>query len=266
MELLQEIEDWSKCVDDDSLPIYWLNGSAGTGKTTIANTFTRRIFADNRLGASFFCSRDCLDRSNIHLIFPTIAFQLAYRFPDFRAALVRIIKAEPDVGHQSLSDQLIKLIIDPLRSVGRPNSNTFIVIVVDALDECTDHEPESAILSLLSHHIKDLPFIKIFITSRPEYPIRNVFHSPLRHVTRELVLQDVDQATVDRDIETYLRSALSEVIAKRRDCKVSLPWPDAGDVSILVQRSGGLFIHASTTVNFISSIYHHPVARLRTHS
>ena len=61
--------------------IFWLNGLAGTGKSTIAQTFAETAFADGKLGASFFCSRDFEDRSNLQTIFPTIAFQPVPTFP-----------------------------------------------------------------------------------------------------------------------------------------------------------------------------------------
>jgi len=99
VKLLQEIEAWS---DESALPIYWLNGIPRTGKTTIARTVAQVMFAEGRLGGSFFCSRDYVDRSNIRLIFPTIAFQLAYQVPEFRSALVETIESQPDVGYQSL--------------------------------------------------------------------------------------------------------------------------------------------------------------------
>src|SRR6202041_2200055 len=99
----------------------------------------------------------------LHLIFPTLAFQLAYRYPAFRAHLVKTIKSSPDVGHESLSLQLKKLLVDPLQATGLAT-----VIVIDALDECEDDEPASAILSLLSHPIDNMPLVKFFITGRPE--------------------------------------------------------------------------------------------------
>ena len=58
-------------------PIFWLNGLAGTGKSTIAQTASERMFAEGSLGASFFCSRSVEDRSDLQLTFPTLAFQLA---------------------------------------------------------------------------------------------------------------------------------------------------------------------------------------------
>jgi len=68
---LDQIELWTRNFDEP--PVYWLNGLAGTGKSTIAQTIAERVFADGQLGASFFCSRDFEDRSNLHFIFPTLA-------------------------------------------------------------------------------------------------------------------------------------------------------------------------------------------------
>ena len=80
-DILDDIELWSK--DLNMAPVYWLNGLVGTGKSTIAQTIAERVFADGRLGASFFCSRNFKDRRNLQFIFPTVAFQLAHKHPEF---------------------------------------------------------------------------------------------------------------------------------------------------------------------------------------
>ena len=53
-EALWEIECWLN--GKQSQRVFWLNGLAGTGKSTIAQTFAETSFADGKLGASFFCS------------------------------------------------------------------------------------------------------------------------------------------------------------------------------------------------------------------
>src|SRR5882762_9654101 len=100
-EVLLHIEQW--LMDEKDQRVFWLNGLAGTGKSTIAQTFAEISFADGKLGASFFCSRDFEDRSNLQTIFPTLAFQLAHRYPRFREQLLKVLKANPDVGRESLS-------------------------------------------------------------------------------------------------------------------------------------------------------------------
>jgi len=129
--VLDEIELWAR--DFNKSPVYWLNGLAGTGKSTIAQTIAERMFAEGRLGASFFCSRDFEDRSNLHFIFPTIAVQLARKYTEFRSILVPLVQSDPDIAHESLYNQMEKLIVRPLQK-----SSISTLIVIDALDECKD--------------------------------------------------------------------------------------------------------------------------------
>ena len=58
-----QLDQWLK--DEQDQRVFWLNGLAGTGKSTIVQTFAESCFADGNLGASFFCSRDYNDRSNL---------------------------------------------------------------------------------------------------------------------------------------------------------------------------------------------------------
>ena len=140
--VLDQIKLWTD--DSNGLPIYWLNGLAGTGKGTVAQTTAERLFADGRLGASFFCSRDFSDRSDLQFIFPTLAVQLARRYPTFRSIFVPLVQSDPAIAYESLYNQMNQLIVGPLKE-----STISTVIVIDALDECKDEEPESAILSVL---------------------------------------------------------------------------------------------------------------------
>ena len=145
-----------------------MNGLAGTGKSTIAQTVAERVFADGRLGASFFCSRDFKDRRNLHYIFPTFAFQLAQKHPEFRSILVPLLQSNPDIVHDSLYNQMEMLVVEPLSS-----SNISTVIIVDALDEYVDEEPQSAILSVMGRLVEGIPNVKFLITGRSEPHIQS---------------------------------------------------------------------------------------------
>ena len=81
VDVLKQLEDWLE--EEQGQRVFWLNGLAGTGKSTIAQTFAEVTFAEGKLGASFFCSRDFEDKSNLQAIFPTLAFQLAYQYTLF---------------------------------------------------------------------------------------------------------------------------------------------------------------------------------------
>ena len=244
--MLNEIELWAK--DSNQSPVFWLNGLAGTGKSTIAQTVSERIFADGQLGASFFCSRDFEDRSDLHFIFPTLAFQLAHKFPQFRSVLVPLLQSDPDVVHESLYRQMEKLIVEPLRSAG-----VSTVIVIDALDECKDEEPSSAILSVLGRLVERIPKVKFFITGRPEPRIRTGFRLPiLVELTSVFILHDVDPPLINSDIRLFLKHELSELAARRRLER----WPSEEHVDLLCRRAAGLFVYAVATVKFLDSNTH----------
>jgi len=53
-DVLIQLEHWLR--DEQDHHVFWLNGLAGTGKSTIAQTFAETCFADGKLAASFFCS------------------------------------------------------------------------------------------------------------------------------------------------------------------------------------------------------------------
>ena len=206
--VLDDIESWSK--DPNMSPVYWLNGLAGTGKSTIAQTFAERLFADGSLGASFFCSRDFEDRRILRYIFPTLAFQLALKYPEFRSTLVPLLRSNPDIGHESLFNQMRELIVEPLSL-----SDTSTVIVIDALDECVDEEPQSAILSVMGRLAEGIPNVKFLITGRPEPRIESGFRlGLLRPLTDIFVLHEVEPSVINSDIRLFLEHGLSE-LAKR---------------------------------------------------
>jgi len=229
--------------------VFWLNGLAGTGKSTIAQTFAETSFADGVLGASFFCSRDFEDRSNLQAIFPTLAFQLACQYPLFRKELLQVLKARPDAGKESLVSQMEKLIIGPLIATRIPT-----LIIIDALDECKDEEPASAILSILSRYVDQIPNAKFFITGRPEPRIRSGFRlESLVPITAVLKLHEVKPKAVDDDIKLFFRTQLASLAKNRSDCDLTESWPTPSDVEILCKKAAGFFIYASTVVKFIAS-------------
>ena len=255
-DVLRQIDSW--LADERDQRVFWLNGLAGTGKSTIAQTFAETSFSDGKLGASFFCSRDFEDRRNIQNIFPTLAFQLAYRYPQFRKKLLPVLRSNPEVGRDSLCSQLEKLIIGPFETTRIPT-----LIIIDALDECKDEEPAFAILSVLSRYIQQIPRVKFFITGRPEPRIRTGFRLELlRPITEVLKLHEVERSSVDDDIKLFFKARLGDIAKTRSDCDLTEDWPSPFDIDILCKKAAGLFIYAATVVKFVASPYDLPAERL----
>ena len=179
------------------------------------------------------------------MIFPTLAFQLAHKYPTFRSILVPLLRLDPDVVHESLYNQMGKLIIGPLKSVDAP-----VIITIDALDECQDEEPSSAILSVLGRFVEEIPMVKFFITGRPEPRIRTGFRLPLlRDATNIFILHGVQPLLVNSDIRLFLKHELSQ-LAQRRGLN---GWPSDKDLDILCHRAAGLFVYAVATVKFLDN-------------
>ena len=203
------------------------------------------MFTDGRLGASFFCSRDFEDRSNLKSIFPTLAVQLARRYPEFRSIFVKLVQSDPEVAHESLYGQMNKLIVQPLA-----RSATSTVLVIDALDECKDEETTSAILSVLGQFVTEIPKVKFFVTGRPEPRIREGFRLPLlAKETDVFVLHEVKQSQVNDDIRLFFAHSFSEL--ERRQHSLA-GWPTEEQLDQLCTRTAGLFVHAMATVRFIT--------------
>lgn len=55
VELLQQIAEWAH--DPGAEAVFWLNGMAGTGKSTISRTVAHAFAGAGHLGASFFFKR-----------------------------------------------------------------------------------------------------------------------------------------------------------------------------------------------------------------
>jgi len=171
---------------------------------------------------------------------------------------MQVLKAYPDVGRESLCSQMEKLIVGPLKATG-----TQTLIIIDALDECKDEKPSSAILSILSCYVDQIPNVKFFITGRPEPQIRSGFRlESLAPITEVLKLHEVKPKAIDRDIELFFRTQLASIAKHRSDFDLTEDWPSSSQIEVLCKKAAGFFIYASTAVKFIGSNIDPPTERL----
>jgi len=246
--VLKEIKAWTYGRDKTS--IFWLNGVAGTGKSTIARTICHHFHKKGQLGASFFFSRGKTDRSHAGLFFTTLAWYLAHsRSPGVKKAIVDAVRNRPDIGELSRREQWTSLVLQPLEH----QRGGIVVIVIDALDECDKENEVFGLVALLvqAANVKQCR-LRIVVTSRPEAALRMCFnakailHRPLKLHDEKDVPGDI----VDGDICLYLYDQLNLVKEKRMFTNQT--WPDVDSVDQLVQRSNRLFIYAATVCKFVS--------------
>ena len=246
---MADLEAWAANAGDTS--IYWLNGMAGTGKTTIAFTFSQILDNIQMLGASFFCSHLDTDSSDADLIFPTLAYELARHSPAASNALLSALEKDRNVGYKSMRDQFFNLIVTPTRaaSEGLPTPRP-LVIVIDALDECANQSTVSDVLAIICQYSPTLP-LKFFITSRPERQIQNVFLQEGTSRYSRFTLHEIEKDIVSADIAIYAREELVNIAERRKAGSSINGWPPEDRLKTLVRLSGSLFIYAATACKYV---------------
>jgi hypothetical protein len=262
-EVLREIMTWARgepCgkIDNgggsDGGPrkrIYWLNGMAGTGKSTIARTVARRCHEEGRLGASFFFSRDGGELETARMFVTTIAVQLARKFSLLKTHICNAIVANPDIASEALSDQWKALVLRPCEMLGAPDvPQSALVVIIDALDECNDEREIQFVLQLLCETSGfAVSRLLIFLTSRPEIPVREGIEDIPETERQHLILHRIAPEVIDHDIRIFFEQRLGSIIRK---------FPNQTAVSgndilqQLVERAAGLFIWAATTSRFVT--------------
>ncbi|KAG7424573.1 hypothetical protein Forpi1262_v014573 [Fusarium oxysporum f. sp. raphani] len=170
-ELLKEIDRW---IDDPkSKTIFWLNGMAGTGKSTISRTVARARAKRGDLGASFFFKRGEVDRDNLNKLMPTLAYQLALSIPGVAFFIKKTLDANPAIVGDFVKEQFEKLIQEPLsKAAATATTPSSVVMVIDALDECDQEADIRLLINIFSQAKTARPQLRVFLTSRPELPIR----------------------------------------------------------------------------------------------
>jgi hypothetical protein len=236
VKVLEKLDTWAS--NPNSSKVYWMVGMAGIGKSTIAHTFCENLEAKNILGGSFFASRASEKTRNARLIIPVIAYALARASPRIKIEVVKAIEDDPTLAEPTyinINEQFKRLVYNPLQAtVGVVDK----VVVIDAVDECTNLEVVASFIKLILQWASKIP-LKIFIASRDEYRIRNAFGSTSDSIRGYFYLHDIEKDVVQNDIRIYLKTSLARI----KD----------DELSHLVASSGTLFIYAATAVRYITN-------------
>lgn len=249
VNLLEEISGWAN--DPGSEAIFWLNGMAGTGKSTISRTIACSLAKAGELGASFFFKRGEGNSGSASHFCSTIASQLASTAPAVAYHIRDAIDADPNICEKAIKIQFEKLILEPLSKIDIKK----LVIVVDALDECDSERDIKLIIHLFAHTKSSSPTFKVFLTSRPELPIRLGFRC-IHGKYKGFALHEISKSVIWHDIKKYLTHELSEIRDNyNNDATVDrwLPrdWPGLERIRGLVKITDSLFIFAATICRFV---------------
>ncbi|KAK1216450.1 hypothetical protein PQX77_020919 [Marasmius sp. AFHP31] len=268
---LGAIYDWASAKAPGALPICWLSGAAGVGKSAIALTIAKSFDAMALLASSFFFFRSDPRRNNSSALMLTIAHALTTITPLMQNSIGQRISADPTILEANLEEQFHELVLIPVMMWSRDSSRWRVpvvpnLVIIDGLDECGNEETQLRILSIIGSAYQRTPNfpLRFLICSRPEAWISEEFSDGLLLQLSETIVLD-DSLEARHDIRRYYIHHFQKITTSRKYAHVQFPnpWPSARDLEILVMRSCAQFVYASTTVRFIKLAYTHPIVQLR---
>jgi len=232
--------------DNTATRVYWLNGMAGTGKTTIAYSFSEILDENGSLAGTFFSSHLRDDTSDVHCIIPISVFSWlpVGIFPLSLSSSWMVVEANPNCKSRRIGKQFQNFIVRPLTAAYKDTREVVVVpvIVLDALDECSDQSLVAELLSVILKHSASLPVI----TSCPEIRLKESLDNSRAH--SNFILHEVENEIVKADIELYIKAYLLDGlnVHKLHD------WPPQAEVESLVNMSGALLIYTATVCKYIA--------------
>ena len=241
--LLNQIVDWvankSGRENDQRSSTYWFYGSPGIGKTSLAHSICASLHDQNHLAGAFFCRRDDPSLSNHMNILPTFIHQLAILFPPFRTIVAKHLRDDPNLTPHSMEGSLL---LDFIRSLPSHPDHS-LVFVIDALDECGDARSRPGLLKVLTNAAAQAPWLKLIITSRPDFDIQRFFDSLAQ--SSYLLFDLAKDQDASSDLRTFTRSQFN-LVASHWNLDPS--WPKESDFNMIISRANGLFIFVKTLV------------------
>src|SRR5258707_5708450 len=128
--LLNHIADWvsnkSGQKNVQQINTYWLYGSPGIGKTSLAHSICASLHERNHLAGAFFCRRDDPHLSEPLNIIPTFIYKLAILFPLFRTIVAKHFRDDPNLTPESMGGSLF---LDFIHSLHRHPERTLVFVI-----------------------------------------------------------------------------------------------------------------------------------------
>ncbi|KAJ2928258.1 hypothetical protein H1R20_g8827, partial [Candolleomyces eurysporus] len=281
--VISRIEGWYGFEIPPEKKIMWVHAPAGYGKTAVAGTVSKKMESRtdlnfNSVGATFFFWRSSPERNSPKHFIITLAYQFTMSIPELAPHIEAAVKRNPMVLNKALEIQLMKLIVEPFKSLGELDDMPHRLVIIDGLDECINSDQQSRvekqyaedqervqvrvlelILTLQSHHLP----LCFLILSRPEPWIKQHIGSKSFQATTEILdLYQVGDHM--KDVEVFVRDELAR-IAESLEPQPSddEKWPGEDLVQDFLFNTGGHMLYAATVIRHIDDPYDDPRQRLQ---
>lgn len=234
--IIQELDQWARMVDQDRR-ICFVEDIAGVGKSTLAKEMVSRWEEDGLIAARFFFCRGQFGASNAGDVVRHLATDLARTFRPLRKPIYAALQ-DATLLTKPFATRWRLLVEQPLQLL-----DGSYVIVLDALDECSEDGPTDnrtdtrenlleAIIQTFSHSSN----IRVLVTASSTDDIVSTLDAPFTHSIKLLSTpQQRDANTAD------LRRFIEHQFSRIRTWRYTPAQVDA-----LIERSENSFLFAST--------------------
>lgn len=239
--LFNEIDNWRLSTSESRLLL--ITGDPGVGKSSIVAHLVHHNLS-GQVVAYHCCQADTRATLEPWRFVRSIAAMLASRLPNYAKLLespaIREILGE-ERCRQDPGSALERGIMAPLSGMSPPDGGSRYILI-DALDESLDGNPESNIVELLASRVARFPaWLKVVATTRKEPAVLTKLKGlPSKELRAE------DPANI-RDLRNYIIERLhSDEFLAISDGHKKNDWAnDRIDkiISTLIQKSGGNFLY-----------------------
>jgi nucleoside-triphosphatase THEP1 len=108
VKVIKRIMEWASDFSREGPRVFWVDGLAGTGKSTLAFTIADLLQKRKIPCATFFCSRQAEDTRRELFIVPTIVDQLADISSSFAHALASVSRTAAHRYQSQMQDMMVE--------------------------------------------------------------------------------------------------------------------------------------------------------------
>ncbi|KAF3906882.1 Ankyrin-3 [Orbilia brochopaga] len=274
--------------DGDSMPsafpnLFYIQARPGFGKSVTLASVVRKLSynSDAIVGYFFFKQGDdntqrCLRAlaSLATQLFDDKHAQTEEELMQLTAALERMRNVVLATGQEERNSTNAvvftpEMLKDTIKSIGSAIKKR-IYIVVDAIDECVDHETEALIPYLTE--LAGLSSFRVLVSSREDEQLENLFKSGPESdegevkdkapksesaasssctVAKKATILNITEERNSADMEIYLRTSLQRIMAHRSAGNYSqsqLEKDTAGIVKSIREKANGMFTYAGIVI------------------
>ncbi|KAE9385618.1 hypothetical protein BT96DRAFT_791075, partial [Gymnopus androsaceus JB14] len=176
IQIIEKITQWAMDRKDDTPQAFILHGAAGTGKSAISHTIGKKFKEMNCLGGFFCFNRTFHGERTATRAIQSIAYNLGLNVPGFAEALIEAMDNDPYIlSSTSIKENWENLVLKPAKMV---NHSDPLVIIIDALDECSNVAERGSLITSLTEEAYKFPKNYCFLaTSRLENDIADILQT-----------------------------------------------------------------------------------------